>query len=370
MADDAPTLTDTDVMAAFVQQHGDAPGEESAPSVSKTPEPKAEATPLPGTEEGEASVDALDPATLQALGLAPEESAPPSAQSADGDAQGTEEVTIDLASLANTFGLDESAFVADAQGVRVKTKVDGEEQEVSLGDLRRGYQLQSHFTRQQEAFLQEKQAWEQAQQQQEASLQQQAALAAEILTAEETQLNAAYTKDWDSLRKEDPVEYTAQVAEYNQALADIRNRRQRLDAAMQQRQQKMNAKVQQHMLNEANVLADKMGWKDQKSWDEGITRVREYLIQHEGVPAETVDAFADHRAYILAEKARLYDELKAKIATSRKKVSTANRVPAGGKPPAEKSARKTKQIEEAQKHLRKTGSVRDAANVFDKLGVI
>ena len=351
-----PTTDDLGLMNTFVQDHGEAALDEKVDAEPNIAEPEA-----PEESEG----DDFDAATLQALGLAPEEDEP-SPSGDDGD--GTTQPEVDLERLAQTLGLSPEDLAYGEGGLRLKTKVDGEVGEVSLDELRKGYQLQSHFTRQQEQFLAERKQWEDYRQQKQAEIQQSAELANGILTQEEQQLNQQYSLDWNTLRQEDPAEYAAKVAEYNQKLASVKNRRQQLHQQLQQHQQEAQQRMQQTYQQEAQQLATKMGWKDQESWQNNLGRLVTYMVEHEGIPPETVNTIVDHRAYLLAEKARLWDELQGKIATSRKKVKETHKVPSGAAP--KPTGGKRQKAQAAMGKLQQTHSLEDAAAVFRQLGVV
>jgi hypothetical protein len=278
-----------------------------------------------------------------------------------------------------TTRLAEKLLEADAvtwtpDGVRFKAKVDGQIVEVSPEELRKGYQLQSHFTRQQEEFLRQRREWEQAVQAREQEVTQAATIASQVIDAEETAFKQKYTRnDWDKLRQEDPAEYAALVADYNKGLQDIRGRRQQLLTGMQARQQQQSQEYQQrmaqHMQEQGAKLVETLGWKDQKAVEEGGKRLNEYMLA-QGFTPQDLQGVYDHRAFVLAEKARQFDALQAKIAKARTKIQEAPRMPAGGPAAAPGNTGETKLRRDAQKRLKESGSLGDAADVFQRLKVV
>jgi hypothetical protein len=95
--------------------------------------------------------------------------------------------------------------------------------------------------------------------------------------------------------------------------------------------------------------------------------LRSYLVD-QGFHPQEVDSAGDHRALIIGEKARKYDELMAKIQTAKKKVAEAPAMPSGRAARQPTGARsKTKQ---AQQQLRKTGTLDAAARVINSLGIL
>ena len=360
-----PDQGDLSLMQAFVQQHGDAPVEgREAPKAAQQPdsEPASPPAPPPGDEEDD--LGDLDPRTLEALGMMDEEGPVPAESGKEGD---TAQPVRDLSALASSLGLEETDLALDNEGrVLLKTKVDGEEATVPLQELRKGYQLQKHFTKQQEAFLAERTAWEEARRAQQAQLGQQEHLASEILNAEEQKLNQEYTRDWQALRQEDPAEYAAQVAEYNQKLQQIHQRKANLYQAIQQRQQEMQQQMQQRGQEEAQKLLQAFGWTPE-TVEPHATRLREYLVAS-GITPEEIQSTVDHRAFVLAEKARRYDEWKKRIDLAKRKVKDAPTMPRGSA--AQPESGQSSKLKAAKARLGKEHSTEAAAEVFKHLKVV
>ncbi|WBC28565.1 head scaffolding protein [Thiohalocapsa phage LS06-2018-MD04] len=373
-AQDTPSGSDMDLMQSFAESHGlppeigenepRAPQAKAQPQTQEQPE-TPEALREPEIEEG----NDLDYETLAKLGLVPEEQP----ASGDGDGDGTQDSSnIDLSLLAKTLGIESSDLLMQNGELMVRTKVDGETATVPFAELRKGYQLQKHLTRQQQQFADQRKAWEQQRQLQEHQLQQQANMAQEILNHEERQLNEQYTRDWKALRQEDPAEYAAQVAEYNQRLTDIRRRKAGVEQALQQRQQEQMQQYQQQMQQrvqmEMQQFVEKTGWVKPEEFQANTTRLRGYLIDKAGFQPQEVDSAADHRALLIAEKARKYDELMSTVQTAKKKVGGSPTMPSGRA--AKLPTGKRSQTKQAQQRLARTGSLDDAASVINSLGIL
>jgi hypothetical protein len=371
---ESPNNSDLDLMKSFVETHGAPPEVKAdaprAPQARETP-PVQEPPENPETQDEpvDEGLD-LDYETLAALGLAPAEQ-PDGEGESEGDGTPSTGSNIDLSLFAKTLGIEASDLSMQDGELMVRTKVDGETATVPFSELRKGYQLQKHFTRQQEQFLEERRNWEAARQQHEQQFTQQASMARQILEQEERQLNEQYTRDWKALRQEDPAEYAAQVAEYNQRLQDIKGRKTKLEQAMQQRwaehQQQQQQVIQQRLQQEYAQFVEKTGWRKPEEFQANTQRLRSYLVD-QGFHPQEVDSAGDHRALIIGEKARKYDELMAKIQTAKKKVAEAPAMPSGRAARQPTGARsKSKQ---AQQQLRKTGTLDDAARVINSLGIL
>lgn len=364
-------------MADFVAKYGAGPALEglqdntpvTAAPVSPLPDERSPTSLPPGDVTESEQTSELDAATLQALGLAPPDASPPGENAEN---EGTEQSAIDLASLAKTLGLDASDISLEGGELKLTTKVDGERAQVSMGELRKGYQLQKHFTRQNEEFLQQKQAWEQARQTQETQAQQLAHMATNVLDAEELDLNKRYTRNWDQLRQDDPAEYAAQVADYNQKLNRIKERKNTLVSELQQREQQawqeQQQQLQQAQQSGRQVIAEEFGWNDEKTFVEGGRRLRDYMVDVAGFQPQEIDGIRDPRPFLVSEKARKYDEIMAKANLAGKRVAKAHKVPAGQA--STSTGGKQRALRAAQQQLAKTGSEEDAASVFAKMGIV
>lgn len=356
-----PTGADASAMSAFLATYG-------AP-----PEEKVE-KPEPETELGEPEFDAE---TLDALGLIPSEGKPEAEpKETEGGADGGV-LQVDLGAIAKAIGVDESDLAFDAKtGVTVRTKVDGEEATVSLGELRKGYQLQAHFTKQQEAFLAEKAAFESEKARQTEELGAQATLAMQVLDEERRQLDASYTLDWDKLREEDPAEWSARIVQYNQAVNRIEQKKARMTQGLREQAQKYSQEqaqvYQRRVQEESQALVQALGWKDQDSAREGAKKIQEYLTGSMGFSPEDLQTVVNHKAYVLADKARRYDEIMAKVSLAKKKVSEAPVVPAesGSSSTPTRAESSRKQTKTALAKLRQDHSVDSAAEVFKHLKVV
>jgi hypothetical protein len=168
------------------------------------------------------------------------------------------------------------------------------------------------------------------------------------------------------------------VAEYNQRLSDIRRRKQGVEQTILQRQQEQMQQYQQHMQQyqqqmqqvtqqELAQFVEKTGWRKPEEFQANTQRLRGYLI-NSGFQEHEVDSAVDHRALLVAEKARKYDELMSKVQTAKKKVGESPTMPSGRA--ARQLTGKRSQTKQAQGRLQKSGSLEDAASVINSLGIL
>ena len=347
---------------------GGPPSAQSAPRSAPGASP-----PSPQEETSGASGDdpfTPDEQTLQALGLV--DPPAPSPPGDDGQAGDTLSSPADLAAVAKTLGLDENDLVQEDGQVFVKTKVDGAESRVSAAEMKTGYQLQSHFTRQNEEFLAKQKEWEAKTAEAANLFNQQADIAMSVLGEERARLEQEFTRDWSSLQRDDPAQYAAQMVNYQSRLQQIDQRQQQLAAAVHQRQQQAIGEQRERLVELAKdvdrKLSSELGWSTPDRLKAGKDQLHAYLGNQYGYSPEELGVLVDHRAYVLSEKARKYDELMQKASTLRKQAS----VPRN---PQSRSARapgpggRGKRLARAKERLQETHSVDDLADVISALNI-
>jgi hypothetical protein len=124
------------------------------------------------------------------------------------------------------------------------------------------------------------------------------------------------------------------------------------------------------MKKEQGALLETLGWKEPKVAQENATRLQNYLMKEVGFTERDLGTITDHRAFLLAEKARKYDEIMSKVSLARKKIAEAPTMPADSSTPRPKAASGRKRTESAMARLRQDHSVASAAEVFKQLKVV
>lgn len=238
-----------------------------------------------------------------------------------------------------------------------KVKVGGQEIEVSLDELKAGYQKDADYRQKTAALSEERKAVEaqRSQQDQQVNQARQAInQAAAVLAAD---IGRYANVDWQSLAIADPAQYVQLQAQLQAKQAEyqrIGQQHQQLSAIEQQRSneaRQMNLADQQQA-----ILAKLEDWKDSDKRAKEISAIKGYL-KAEGYADHELDQVDDHRAVLIARKAMLFDALMAKQSGVKAKVQAApervERTSTGQRPGDGRTA--------AMKQLAKTGSVRDAA---------
>lgn len=279
------------------------------------------------------------------------------------------------ASQADDAAGDEQAQQETASGQPAKADqqqtvtvlVNGVETEVPLSEVIAAYQgdagKQQQTTDQTEQ-RQQPQPEQLAISQERAQISDQLNQATALLTA---QLQQYQNMDWNALLEQDPQSYLRARHDYDSTLANlqmVQQQRGQLDQLIAQDQE---AELQQQFKRETEALAKAFPqWSDPNVAKAEKAAIREYLAKS-GFRDDEISQAGDHRAIVLANKARLYDELMAKGATA---VQKAKATPLKVEKPGGNAEPTNKRADEARARAARSGRAEDAAAALLAGGLI
>jgi hypothetical protein len=297
----------------------------------------------------------------------PENDTPPVAEEEPQDApegeDAAEEDTSDEPEVASLYDLAEGlGWEPDRlMSLKVKAKIDGEEQEVTLQEALASYQIQGHLTRKSMALSDERKAWEEARAKEEKAAQEKAskleagyAMAANLLNAEFANV------DWQRLQQDDPIEFNSKYIQWQQhnarlaQLAEaIAHHRQEQTEAQQKHLEKLRSDEQKRVTEAIPSWSDPT--TKEREWREIVDTAKEY-----GFTEDNVNEVFDHRVIRLLRDAKEYAKLQKAKPQLEKKLKLA---PKMVKPGNAKKA-DTNRTEQLMSRAKKTGSVDDVAELL------
>lgn len=257
---------------------------------------------------------------------------------------------------------DEESDEGEAEQPVYTIKVDGEEIQVTLEELQKGYSRTQDYTRKTQKLSELRKQAETEFESVRAERQQYS----QLLDAMRAQVeaNRPAEPNWEDLRKNDPIEFAAQWADHQQ-------RQQRLTAI--QAEQARIAEIQQYeqaqqlsaiVAQEKQVLEEVIPeWKDQET----AKREKAELVEFGkriGFKPEELASITDHRAVVALRKAYLYDKLMAKKPQVKPAQKSAPTLKPGA---ASATPKRNSDLVKAKQRLAKTGAVQDAAAAFENL---
>ncbi len=291
---DAPASDSTPMDHALKELYADMAEESADDDEVKTPDSEGQAEEAPGAEES-----ATDP-------IEPDEEA--------------EEATPDE---------DEAEAETPAEDPAYKVKVNGEEVEVPLSELLKGYSRTEDYKFKTMALADERRAVEaqKATVERDVKLQYANELKQQIDTFEalDPVLAEARQIDWAKLKAEDPATFVQYSDAVNQRIALIEGHREKIAAIESERAQAMQAEAEAEAAQRMEVAANRIvelmpelaeGTAFQEFANNNIGFLREV-----GFTPEEISEAIDDRVLVMADKARRWDALqKAKTGLPAKKI--------------------------------------------------
>jgi hypothetical protein len=293
----------------------------------------------------------------------------------------------DPAEAADPSPDDEQSAEADAETAetdgaeaagdepRYAVKVDGERFEVPLRELIQGYQRGSDYTRKTMRLAEERRELGKLRADAEAERaaaaeerQRVAAQAAGAIPTLQAQLAAFAGLDWAQLAAQQPAVHAQARALYEslaQQLQGAELAQAEAAAAATIEQQRTAAEQRGFIAAEKRTLTDRVPeMADPVQGPREAAALARYLGEA-GYRAAEIARLVDHRDFILARKAMLYDRLMAGAAKGRQKLAAA-RVQAPGAAPERRGGAGERRAS-LMKRLSRSGSTEDAAKLIETM---
>ncbi len=241
-------------------------------------------------------------------------------------------------------------------------KVDGKEIEVPKDELIRGYQREADYTRKTQKLAEERKLVESEFQQVRGEREQYAQILGQL--QQKLQEFEPPEPDWNRLEVEDPTEYARQWTSHQrrqQQKYAVQAEQERLN---QMRQAELQKQMQQTMAQEVASLKEKIPeWSSPEKAKEEGKALLEYG-QKLGFSEQELSTITDSRALLALHKAWKYDQMMSKRPEFQAKIKKAPKMVTPGS--AGSVGSKSGELNNAKKRLAQTGSVRDAASLFEK----
>lgn len=247
-------------------------------------------------------------------------------------------IEIDSSTLANLLGIDESDIIVGEDGsARFRAKVDGKEQEISFDNLIRNYQLQQHVDNKAKAVKAQKDAIEAEHAKYREKLSDVVNQAMLVIKSQEDELITEYQAvDWAKLESTNPTQYVISQQKFRDRLSNIHAKRQELgtkyQAEVETAKKESEQKLASYYKEQSELMVAALPeWKDPAIAKTQAAELKEYILS-QGFEPQELEGLADHRAWLLIRKARLYDLANKETKTVTKKITTVPKVIKGKSP--------------------------------------
>lgn len=176
-------------------------------------------------------------------------------------------------------------------------------------------------------------------------------------------------QEWAQLKAENPTAYLLERNEHLEQVRQLEAADQQYRAAQQRQFEDQQRKVEEFRRGEARKLqAAVPAWSDPKAFEADLGKVEKYLTT-QGIKPEEVANLTDHRDWLIARKAMLYDEIQAKKPALLEKLKGLPKVIAPGVSSGAdrgNSARAKAADAEGFERLKASGKVEDAAALISR----
>jgi hypothetical protein len=259
---------------------------------------------------------------------------------------------------------EEEFDVVAEEDLKYTIKVDGEELEVGIDELKNGYQRQADYTRKSQALAEQRKETEAIQSERQQLEQERQMYANGLQMLQEQQsskLQEFDNIDWTALKTEDPYQYMLKKDEYRDAQEKVQNVAQQQVLIQQEQAEEANKARAHFVQQEYNRLVEALPeWSDQESTIK--KDVQEYA-KSVGFLPEEINQLADHRSVLVIKKAMEYDKLTQKVAPKKKAVKKVPKVQKSGRGNSKEDVA-VEAIKKKRARLQKSGKQDDAASVF------
>lgn len=232
---------------------------------------------------------------------------------------------------------------------RYKVKVDGEELEVTLDELQKGYMLESNYRNKTTALNKEREAIESK----AAEVDQQLSEARSLIESEIESLESAEMLE---LKEHDPEAYIKKQEK-------IQEKVKKFEALQQKRQDEHKARQEKFLKKERELLFDAFPeWKNDQAKMAQESNELMKVMETMGYSKEEVANMTDHRMFVLAQKVQQFNKIQnANIESKKVKAKPKNAKPGQ---PRDKADRQNDAIKAKWDRLKQTGSRNAAMDIL------
>lgn len=181
----------------------------------------------------------------------------------------------------------------------------------------------------------------------------------DFVTETELKLYEYQQIDWEALKAEDPATFNQLYSDALYTEKKYRDAQAKLSEIKTQATEKIKEQQASYLKEQKELVQTLI-----PEWDQVAGKIKSYLVG-EGFSDTELSSIANAKIAVLADKARKYDELKAKregISQQKLSKKVPKMVKSGS--PTSSGSKKSKAAQQATARLQKTGSIDDAVAVL------
>jgi hypothetical protein len=250
-------------------------------------------------------------------------------------------------------------------------KVDGEEMEVGLDELVKGYSRQSDYTRKTQELASERnkmvemqQQWANEISQAQAERQQYIETLGQFAETSASGLSQFQNIDWENLRQTDPISFITKREEMREAQENVQKINSEREKALQAQDAQLQQARQMAVQEEYKRLVEAVPeWADSEKRTKLASELTSYASD-QGFTQEELKELIDHRSMIVLMKAQKYDALQ-KSGVKAKKLKNKPKVVRSGKGGVKKTDKDRSKRIASMKRLKESGHVNDSVSLLE-----
>mgnify|MGYP003665872516 FL=1 len=251
-----------------------------------------------------------------------------------------------------------------------KLTVNGQEVEVTLDELRKGYSRQQDYTQKTEKLSQDRKSVDQlkndfTRQSEEAKIkrdqyEKQLQVLSEQLKASEQKV------DLDSLYEDDPAQYVKVKAEQDRQKELLNSANKEQERIKAEKQEEYNRTYSNYLEQQRELLVQKLPIYANKEKGPEFVKNLTNFAKEIGYSDQEISQLVDHRAVMMLANAYRYDKLK-KANLSNKKVTKVSKVVSSSGYKVQDDSDVVRRMNSKKATLKKTGKVQDAVSILEQM---
>ena len=259
---------------------------------------------------------------------------------------------------------DEQEEVEEQPDKYYRVKLDGEDYEVTLDEMKSSYMRQQDYTKKTQAVAEQK---KQLQAEHEAAKNERLQYQQNLENlVQQQQASQPVEPDWDQLYEADPLQWMKQKEEFRSQKERNLELQQEQFRMRQQQDYEQQEQMKTHLSQQHQTLIDAIPeWQDQKVMQQEKAQIRDYAVNTLGYSSEEVSQVYDSRAVQALRHGMIASGLKGKGKVKLKPIAPAIRSISPGSAPEQ--PRKQTSVHKAKIRLAKSGKMSDAAEIFKQL---
>ena len=284
------------------------------------------------------------------------------------DSETNIEETFDDPELIDQVEAEETT---DSNEELYKITVNGQEVEVTLDELRKGYSRQQDYTQKTEKLSKDRKTVDQlkndlTRQSEEAKIkrdqyEKQLQVLSEQLKASENKV------DLDKLYEEDPAEYVKKKAEQDRRKEALELAQKEQEKLQAERQEEYNRTYATYLEQQRELLSQKLPiYADKDKGPEFVKNLTNFARESLGYSDQEIAQLVDHRAVIMLANAYRYDKLK-KANLKNKKVTKVSKVVSSSSPKVQDDSDDVKRMKSKKATLKRSGKMQDAVSILKEM---